>query len=139
MHIGEEGSNPAYGDGMPSRGRGNLDTVPDEAIMQMANPGMELAQMGQQMGVSSLIDHGAVGSLTKVFDAGPFIAEYVEKLEASLDYLARLLFMLFWKPKDFAKMFGTDDLPQLENKLNGVFLSYGDLVLELRQSAGEKT
>ena len=73
-----------------------------------------------------------------MFDAGPFIAEYVDKLEGSLDYLARLLFMLFWKPKDFGKMFGTDDLPQLENKLTGVFLSYGDLVLELRQSAGDK-
>lgn len=112
--------------------------IPDEVIMQMTNPMQEMAQLGEQMGLKSLLDHGAIGSLTKVFDAAPFIQEYVEKLESSLDYLARLLFMLYWKPKDFADAFGTDDLPNLENKLTGVFLAYGDLVLELRQSSGDK-
>jgi hypothetical protein len=112
--------------------------IPDEMVLQMANPVQEMTQIGQQLGLKSLLDHGAVGSLTKVFDAGPFIQQYVDKLESSLDYLARLLFMLFWKPKDFADAFGSDDLPNLENKINGVFLSYGDIVLELRQSAGDK-
>lgn len=112
-------------------------SIPDEQIMQMQNPLEEMTAIGQQLGLKSLLDHGAVGSLTKVFDATPFINQYVDKLENSLDYLARLLFMLFWKPKDFADTFGADDLPNLENKLIGVFLSYGDLVLELRQSAGE--
>lgn len=112
--------------------------IPDEMVLQMANPIQEMTAIGQQLGLKSLLDHGAVGSLTKVFDAGPFIQQYVDKLESSLDYLARLLFMLFWKPKDFADAFGSDDLPNLENKISGVFLSYGDIVLELRQSAGDK-
>lgn len=129
-----------YLDAMGNDGPRNkpFSHIPDEIIMQMANPMQEMTQIGEQLGLKSLLDHGAVGSLTKVFDAGPFIQQYVEKLESSLDYLARLLFMLFWKPKDFADAFGTDDLPNLENKLNGVFLAYGDLVLELRQSAGDK-
>lgn len=112
-------------------------SIPDAEILQMQNPLEEMMQIGSQLGLKSLLDHGAVGSLTKVFDATPFINQYVDKLENSLDYLARLLFMLFWKPKDFADTFGSDDLPNLENKLIGVFISYGDLVLELRQSAGE--
>lgn len=129
-----------YLDAMGNSGPRNkpFTHIPDEIIMQMANPMQEMTQIGEQMGLKSLLDHGAIGSLTKVFDAGPFIQQYVEKLESSLDYLARLLFMLFWKPKDFADAFGTDDLPNLENKLNGVFLAYGDLVLELRQSSGDK-
>lgn len=131
-----------YRDAWEAQGGSNsrhLDHIPDEVILRMANPGMEMAQLGEQLGMGTLIDHGAVGSLTRVFDATPFITDYIGKLEGSLDYLARLLFMLFWKPRDFAKLFGGDDLPQLENKLTGVFTSYGDLTLELLQSAGDKT
>jgi hypothetical protein len=52
--------------------------------------------------------------------------------------MGRLIFMLLWKPKDFSKMFGDDDLASLENKLLGVFDASGDLVLELLQSTGDK-
>ncbi len=113
-------------------------SIPDELIMQMTNPVEQMAQIGQQLGLKSLMDHGAVGAMTKIFDAAPHIQKYVSRLEESLDYMARLMFMLYWKPKDFADIFGSDDLPNMENKLNGVFLSYGDLVLELKQSAGEE-
>jgi len=93
--------------------------IPDEVILGMEDPLRQMAEIGEAMGLKSLLDHGAVGSMTKVFEAGPFIKQYVDKLESSLDYLARLLFMLYWKPKDFADSFGTDDLPNLENKLTG--------------------
>jgi len=106
--------------------------------MQMANPGMELAQLGQQLGMTTLLDHGAVAAMTKVFDAQTFVAQYVDRMEKSLDALARVIFLLYWKPRDFAKMFGDDDLAILENKLTGVFQSYGDVVLELLQSTGDK-
>ncbi len=117
-------------------GGGPITHIEDEDILSMADPIREMTEIGQQLGLKSLLDHGAIGSMTKIFDAAPFIRQYVDKLEGSLDYLARLLFMLYWRPKDFADVFGSDDLPNLENKLTGVFLAYGDLVLELRQSAG---
>lgn len=116
----------------------NSDHISDQELLSMTDPGNQLAQMGQQLQMGTLIDHGALSALTKVFDIAPFIKEYVGKLEESLDYLARLLFMLFWKPKDFSRQFGEDDLVSLENKLVGVFESYGDIVLELMQSTGDK-
>lgn len=119
-------------------GARNLNHIPDEEIMRMTDPSRQLAEIGQQSGMNTLIDHGALSALTKVFDAGPYIIEYVDQLEVSLDYLARLLFMLFWKPRDFSKAFGDDDLVSMENKLLGVFDSYGDVVLELKQSTGDK-
>jgi hypothetical protein len=108
--------------------------IPDEVILQMMNPAMEMAQLGEQLGLRTLLDHGAVGAMTKVFDASSYVRDYVDKLEASLDYLARLIFMVYWKPKDFVSLYGDDDLTNIENKLNGVFESYGDLVLELLQN-----
>jgi len=127
-----------YLDAQGYGGARNLDHVPDEQIMSMTDPSRQLAEIGQQTGMNTLIDHGALSALTKVFDAGPYIIEYVDQLEVSLDYLARLVFMLFWKPRDFQKAFGEDDLVSLENKLLGVFDSYGDVVLELKQSTGDK-
>ncbi len=112
--------------------------VPDEVLLNMMNPAEELAQIGDQMGQQNLIDHGAVAAMCKVFDAKPFISNYVGELEKSIDYLARLIFMFYWKPRDFAAMFGNDDLPNMENKLIGVFESYGDMVLDLLQSVGNK-
>lgn len=133
------GPTPRYLDAHdPGPGHKAIDHIPDEIIMQMANPGQELAELGQRLGLETLIDHGAVSSLVKVFDAKPFITDYVAKMEGSIDYLGRTLFMLYWKPGDFSEMFGTDDLPHLENKLTGVFESYGDLVLELKQAVTEK-
>lgn len=126
-----------YGGARNPRGgnrSGDRTVIPDEVVMAMRNPMEELQEISDRLGQDSVLDHGAVASLIKTFDAKPFIKEYVDKLESSLDYLGRLLFMLFWKPKDFADMFGSDDIPQLENKLDGVFTAYGDLVLELMQS-----
>jgi hypothetical protein len=121
-----------------NQGRGDVTTLTDEQILQMTNPGMEMAQMGQRLGMTSLMDHGAVSALTKVFDAKAFIVQYVDRLEHSLDALGRILFLLYWKPKDFADMFGDDDISILENKIVGVFQSFGDLELELQQNVGSK-
>jgi hypothetical protein len=122
----------------PVRGRQGLTHLPDEVIMNMANPGVELSELGRRMGLTSLMDHGAVASMAKVFDAKTFIGKYVDRMEKSLDALGRVIFLLYWKPRDFSEMFGEDDISVLENKLTGVFQSYGDLVLELLQSVGDK-
>lgn len=114
------------------------DFVPDDVLLSLVNPAEELAQIGESMGKQQLIDHGAVASMCKVFDAKPYISNYVGELEKSIDYLARLLFMFYWKPRDFATLFGSDDLPNMENKLIGVYEAYGDMVLELLQSVGDK-
>lgn len=116
----------------------NITHIPDEVLLKLTDPGRQMADLGQQLGMGTLIDHGALSALTKVFDAGPFIIKYVEQLENSLDFMGRLIFMLLWKPKDFSKMFGDDDLANLENKMLGVFDASGDLVLELLQSTGDK-
>jgi hypothetical protein len=123
--------------GNNSRAR-NITHIPDEILLKLTDPGRQMAHLGQELGMGTLIDHGALSALTKVFDAGPFIIKYVEQLENSLDFMGRLIFMLLWKPKDFSKMFGDDDLASLENKLLGVFDASGDLVLELLQSTGDK-
>lgn len=129
-HDPGQGRNPRYHD--------DPDHIPDEMILRMVHPMEEMSRLGQQLGLDTLMDHGAVASMVKVYDVKPYMREYISKLENSLDHLGRLVFMLYWKPKDFSELFGQDDIPQIENKLTGVFSSYGDLILELLQSSGEK-
>lgn len=132
------GPAPRYGDARdPGPGYKALKHIPDEVIMNLENPGAELAELGRSLGMDTLIDHGAVGSLVQTFDAKPLVTDYITKMEASIDYLGRMLFLMLWKPYDFKELFGSDDLSQLENKLTGAFERYGDLVLELKQSVPE--
>jgi hypothetical protein len=124
------------GQGRNSRYHDDPDHIPDEMILRMVHPMEEMSRIGQQLGLDTMMDHGAVASMVKVYDVKPYMREYISKLENSLDHLGRLVFMLYWKPKDFSELFGQDDIPQIENKLTGVFSSYGDLILELLQSSG---
>ncbi len=121
----------------PGRGYKDIGHIPDEDILSMANPSAELAQLGVDLGLPKLMDHGAVGSLLRLSDVKSVINEYVGKLEEALDYLGRMIFLLHWKPKGFADLYGTDDMPDMENKLVGVFTDYGDLVLQFLRNNRE--
>jgi hypothetical protein len=91
----------------------------------------ELAQMAGTSRVSNLFEHGLVGSLVTTYDSAALIENYLPSLEKGLDHFGRILFLLYWKPADFEKLYGSDDMPILENKLKSQFKSMGDLVLDL--------
>ena len=53
----------------------------------------------------------------------------------ALDRLGRILFIFYWKNEDFAERYGEEDLAEMEDMLRGVFKSYGDLVLKLKEKS----
>lgn len=114
------------------------DHLPDEVLLSMSNPAQELSQAAQNSGLDHLIDHGALGSLVKTFDAVALATSYLDKIEDGVDALGRIVFLILWKPADFAEKFGDNDMPHLENTLVSAFEKHGDLVLELRQHAGNE-
>lgn len=99
-------------------------------MMSTANPS-QLAEIAQQSGMPNLFEHGVVGELVKTYDASAMIQKYVPKLEDALDCLGRILFLLYWKPADFKKTYGADDLLNKENEILSNFKSFGDLLLDL--------
>ncbi len=90
-----------------------------------------LAQLATTSRVSNLFEHGLVGSLVTTYDSASLIENYIPHLEKGLDHFGRILFLLYWKPADFEKLYGSDDMPLLENKLKSQFKSMGDIVLDL--------
>lgn len=92
---------------------------------------MELAQMSQASGNSSLFEHGVVGALTDTYDSMAMVDKWLPDMEKALDCVGRTLFLFYWKPEDFSEAYGSDDQSQLENKLVSNFKAFGDLVLEM--------
>lgn len=106
-----------------------LDSLPEEMLMN-APPEM-LPQLAQQMGVPHVLDHGIVGNLISAYDSVAMMEKYIPKMEAAVDVMGRSLFLFYWKPLDFEKAYGSDDMQQLESEIVSNFKAFGDLVLNL--------
>lgn len=125
---------PTLGSGSGNRrGGGDVGGVP-EGLLFGASPEM-VASFSEQEQLPQVFDHGVIGSLTGTYDSGSMIDNFLEDLETALDRLGRIQFLLYWKPADFEKDYGTDDMQNLENELLSTFKGYGDLVLNLLKKA----
>lgn len=94
-----------------------------------------LAQHAMATGQKRVFDHASIGGLARMYDSAAAIDMYVPELMKSLDRIGRILFIFYWKNEEFAERYGEEDLAEMEDMLRGVFKSYGDLVLKLRQKA----
>jgi hypothetical protein len=101
------------------------------ADVVLGAPPEQLEQMKSQAGVPNVFEHGLIGSLIHTYNSVAMIDKYIPDLEEALDRLGRLLFLYYWKPRDFEDAYGSDDMANLENQLLSTFQSFGELVLEL--------
>lgn len=108
------------------------DRVKFDSVESIGGAGpMELAQLSEQTGNKALFDHGVIGSLSKTYNSSIMIDKWIPDLETALDRIGRMIFLFYWKPEDFADLYGEDDQTGLENMLLSTFSSYGELVLEI--------
>lgn len=122
-HIGDV-YDPGMGVAAPSG-----DSLSDE-VLGIAKP-QELIKLKEQAGVPNVFGHGAVSSLIHTYNSVSMIDRYMPDLEEALDRLGRLIFLLYWKPRDFEDAFGTDDMADMENHMISTFQTYGDFILDL--------
>jgi len=125
---------PTLGSGSGNRRGSTTPGGIPEALIFGASPEM-IASFSEQNSLPQVFDHGVIGSLTGTYDSGSMIDNFLDDLEVALDRLGRILFLLYWKPADFEKDYGTDDMQNLENELISTFKGYGDLVLNLLKKA----
>lgn len=118
---------PSMGMGMQPQQDG--DGLPLDKLLTMAPE--QLAQIAQSDDVPQIFEHGVVGSLVQTYDAVSAVDQYIPDMEQALDKLGRLLFLFYWKPRDFEDAYGTDDMSNMENQILSNFRSFGELTLEL--------
>lgn len=91
----------------------------------------DIGAHAQSIGAPHVFDHAVLGSLARTYDSAKLLEGFIPKLEDGVDYLGRSIFLFYWRPEDWRNLYGKDDLPEIEQKLNSVFDNMGDVVLDL--------
>lgn len=113
----------------PNDSSGSSQSVPAK-ILFTASPD-QLAEYAQMHQIPHVFDHAIFSSMAKTYDSQMFIDQYLAKIEDGVDSLGRCIFLFYWKPQDWTKMYGQDDLSEIEDKLLNAFKSAGDILLDL--------
>lgn len=116
-HMGDA-MNPTTATGLPAKTV--VDTAPEQ-----------LRELADSYNLPNVFEHGAVGTLADTFDANSLLNKYIPKLMEAVDSLGRTKFLLCWKPDDFQKAYGADDMNNLESEIDSTFESLGGLTLKL--------
>ena len=123
----------AYDPGMGVKpdetGSSNNSGMSKEQLMTMSPE--QIAQFASSNKLPNVFEHGLVGSLVQVYDSMSMIDKYLPDMEEALDRMGRILFLFYWKPRDFEDAYGADDMTNLENQILSNFKSFGSLVLDL--------
>ena len=123
----------AYDPGMGVKpddtGSSNNSGMSKEQLMTMSPE--QISQFASSNQLPNVFEHGLVGSLVQVYDSIAMIDKYLPDMEEALDRLGRVLFLFYWKPRDFEDAYGVDDMTNLENQILSNFKSFGSLVLDL--------
>ena len=128
---------PSMGQGPQRDVKGTKpDGIPTSILLKL--PPDQIASFAEKEGLPHVFEHGVVGSLLSTYDSSSMIDKYLPKMEEALDAVGRTLFLFYWKPTDFQKLYGTDDMTSLENELLSNFKSWGDMVLNLTKKCQVK-
>lgn len=123
----------AYDPGMGVKpdetGSSNNSGMSKEQLMTMSPE--QIAQFASSNQLPNVFEHGLVGSLVQVYDSISMIDKYLPDMEEALDRMGRILFLFYWKPRDFEDAYGADDMTNLENQILSNFKSFGSLTLDL--------
>ena len=125
---------PAIGDAMdPAMGYGpgrrTADPIPQDLMLTITPE--QLQQVAQTRKLPNVFEHGAIGSMVKTYDSMAMIETYIPAFDDCLDKLGRCLFLFYFKPSDFEKAYGTDDMQTQENDYLNALKVVGDLTLNL--------
>ena len=123
---------PGMGYGPQQDGNG----LPPEQLMNSTPE--QLAQLAQGENSPQIFEHGIVGTLSQTYDSVAMIDKYIPDMEQALDKLGRLLFLFYWKPRDFEDAYGADDMSNMENQILSNFRSFGELVLDLLKKSDSR-
>lgn len=120
----------------PSQDWRNLDEANWDKIQKRD---MDFLVRAGNAGSKEVFDSAMIGSLLKTNRASAQISQWLPDLVNDLDVKCRLLLLFYWHNKDFAEDYGADELAEFEDVLLSSIKTDGQLVLFLKQRAGESS
>lgn len=91
----------------------------------------QLRDLADKYKLPNVFEHAAVGTLAETFDAIPLIQKYVPRMLECIDALGRTKFLINWKPDDFDRAYGSDDMLNIEAELDSTFEGLGNFTLKM--------
>lgn len=86
-------------------------------------------------GQKDIFNAAAIGALINLENIDDEVSSYLPALVKALDKLGRLLFMFYWHNDAVVDRYGKVESKALEDDLENVFKSLGDIVIRLRKNA----
>lgn len=90
-------------------------------------------------GSKPVFDSAMIGTLLRTNRSSNQISQYLPDLVNAMDVKCRLLLLFYWHNKDFSEAYGSDELAEFEDVLLNSIKVDGQLVLFLKQRAGESS
>lgn len=91
----------------------------------------ELRELADTYSLPNVFEHGVIGTLANTYNAVALVDKYVAKLEDGVDALGRIKFLLHWCPQEFERVYGSDDMVNMEAQVDANFTALGSLLLDL--------
>ncbi len=88
-------------------------------------------------GSKPVFDSAMIGALLRTNRSSAQISQWLPDLVNAMDVKCRLLLLFYWHNHDFAEDYGEDELAEFEDVLLNSIKIDGQLVLFLKQRAGE--
>jgi hypothetical protein len=105
---------------------------PDPQAFSHQNAGVESAAA---TGQKEVLDTSMLASLVGSVNSADMVDEFLGDIILGMDRIARILFLIYWKPEEMGERYGKEDLVDLEDNLKNVFNNLGDIVLVLKQKS----
>ena len=110
----------------------------DQANWDRINPAeLSFLQRAADSGSQPVFESGMMGMILKSNRSNSQIDEWLPDFVTGLDSHCRLLLQFYWHNQDFANSYGKDELSEFESLLLDVIKIEGQVILFLKQRAGE--
>ncbi len=104
---------------------------------KMQQKDLDFLMRASDTGSKPVFESSMINLLLKTNRVSNQIEEWLPDLVNSLDSKCRLLLLFYWHSKDFSNDYGKDEMAEFEDVLLNAIKCDGQLVLFLKQSAGQ--
>lgn len=99
----------------------------------LGKPEMQQVMQAAETGQQEIFDTAAISALVKSKDNDELLGQYLSDIITGLDRVCRIMFRFYWFNEQFRERYGQENMLELDDHLNSVIKSLGDLVLFLKQ------
>jgi hypothetical protein len=130
---GREDRNVAREERQTRQGRALTGPSSADGGSMLPQDAINKAQEASEAGIREVLDVTVIQQLIDKADISAIRKDYISEMIQGMDSIGRMLFLYYWHNDQFEEKYGRDKMKELQEHLQEVFNSTGDLVLFLKE------